>query len=150
MNNLEEEENNLTARYHLDTEVNKLSDDLYSIKLQSEETIDESDEKISVKTFLINVENDKLIDLQDIFDNDKDIFYFTAQNVIANDINVLEVPVATAQLADYLTANYYDLFITDEMESKIEQAKIEEQKAKEEEIAGHKYIAFTFDDGTMP
>ena len=191
MNNLEEEENNLTARYHLDTEVNKLSDDLYSIKLQSEETIDESDEKISVKTFLINVENEELIDLQDIFDNekfsekerfllmaeqledeidydtwkpaledindlevyidsDKFIFYFTDDNLIANDDNVLEVPVATAQLADYLTANYYDLFITDEMESEIEQAKIEEQEAKEEEIAGHKYIALTFDDGPMP
>lgn len=191
MNNLEEEENNLTARYHLDTEVNKLSDDLYSIKLQSEETIDESDEKISIKTFLINVENEELIDLQDIFDNekfsvkerfllmaeqleeeidydtwkpaledindlevyidsDKFIFYFTDDNLIANDDNVLEVPVATAQLADYLTANYYDLFITDEMESEIEQAKIEEQEAKEEEIAGHKYIALTFDDGPMP
>lgn len=191
MNNLEEEENNLTARYHLDTEVNKLSDDLYSIKLQSEETIDESDEKISVKTFLINVENEELIDLQDIFDNEKFsekerfllmaeqledeidydtwkpaledindlevyidsnkfIFYFTDDNLIANDDNVLEVPVATAQLADYLTANYYDLFITDEMESEIEQAKIEEQEAKEEEIAGHKYIALTFDDGPMP
>lgn len=191
MNNLEEEENNLTARYHLDTEVNKLSDDLYSIKLQSEETIDESDEKISVKTFLINVENEELINLQDIFDNekfsekerfllmaeqledeidydtwkpaledindlevyidsDKFIFYFTDDNLIANDDNVLEVPVATAQIADYLTANYYDLFITDEMESEIEQAKIEEQEAKEEEITGHKYIALTFDDGPMP
>src|SRR5699024_2772344 len=172
-------------------EVNKLSDDLYSIKLQSKETIDESDEKISVKTFLVNVENEELIDLQDIFDNekfsekerfllmteqledeidydtwkpaledindlevyidsDKFIFYFTDDNLIDNDDNVLEVPVATAQLADYLTVNYYDLFITDEMESEIEQAKIEEQEAKEEEIAGHKYIALTFDDGPMP
>src|SRR5699024_4270870 len=181
---------NLTARYNLDTEVNKLSDDLYSIKLQSEETIDESDEKISVKTFLINLESGELIDLQDIFDDehftekerfqliaeqfeyeidydtwkpaledindlevyidsDKFIFYFTDEDLIDNE-NVLELPVSTTQLAEYLTTNYYDLLITDEMESEIEQAKIEEEQTKEEEIAGHKYIALTFDDGPMP
>src|SRR5699024_7152077 len=185
-----EKDHNLTARYNLDTEVNKLTDDLYSIKLQSEETIDESDEKISVKTFLINLESEELIDLQDIFDDehftekerfqliaeqledeidyetwkpaledmndlevyidsDKFIFYFTDEDLIDNE-DVLELPVTTTQLAEYLTTNYYDILITEEMESEIDQAKIEEEQTKEEEIAGHKYIALTFDDGPMP
>src|SRR5699024_6602553 len=88
-------------------------------------------------------------DLEVYIDSDKFLFYFTDDNLIDND-SVLEVPVSTARLADYLTTNYYDLFITDEMESEIDQAKVEEEQAKEEEIAGHKYIALTFDDGPMP
>src|SRR5699024_12591371 len=54
-------------------------------------------------------------DLEVYIDSDKFIFYFSDDNLIANDNNVLEVPVGTAQLADYLTANYYDLFILTEI-----------------------------------
>lgn len=188
------QDGNFTGVFNLDAEVNKLTDDLFSVKLQSEETIDESDEKSSVKTFVINLKSEELIDLDDIFDDEKftekdrfqlmakqldeedkeldydtwkpsleDIndlevfidtdkltFYFTDDDLIKGEENILEVPVSTTQLADYFTTTYYDLLISDEMESEIEQAKIEEEQTKEEEIAGHKYIALTFDDGPEP
>src|SRR5699024_4267173 len=52
INKLEEEENNLTARYHMDTEVYKLSDDINSIILNIKISIDKTDEHISDKLIL--------------------------------------------------------------------------------------------------
>lgn len=187
---LKDDKKNVTSNFHLESDIYKVTDNLFSIKVETESNIDESKTRQDLKTFIVDTENKKIINNEEVFNNenfstkerfqlivhhfdeeidfnhweaalddlnelnlhfnkDKISFYFNGENVNEKD-DIITVEVPTIEFADYYTENYYNTFMSEEMEQELQQAKIEEEEAKEDEVQGHQYIALTFDDGPDP
>src|SRR5690625_2230469 len=189
-NQIDKEKKKFVAHFNLDTNITKITDELFSIEMKAEQAVEQSMEYSTMKTFIVDLKKEKIINPTDIFDEnkftlqdrfqlvqnqiDKEIdpntwepalerlqelevslhsdemtFYFNDIDLRENG-DVLEVKIPMIELADYLSDDYYNVFITEELQAELEQNKIEEEQARIEAKENHKYIALTLDDGPGP
>src|SRR5690625_1679133 len=61
----------LHSHFSMDTNVEKVNDNIYQLKLTSEQLVEEDNSYEELHTFIIDLENEKIISLNDMFHTDK-------------------------------------------------------------------------------
>src|SRR5699024_9828997 len=103
--------------------------------------------------------NDDLFSKIDWTISKKDIIFYFKAGELSKQNEKIEVPLM--QFYSYLKDDYYEAFITDELDESIKLQQEEERKQKEEErkekeaqnkeaLQSRKMVALTFDDGPDP
>src|SRR5690625_344690 len=64
------------AHFNLDTNITKITDELFSIEMKAEQAVEQSMEYSTMKTFIVDLKKEKIINPTDIFDENK----FTLQD----------------------------------------------------------------------
>src|SRR5690625_1312750 len=62
------------AHFNLNTNITKITDDLFSIEMQAEQAVEQSMEYSTMKTFIVDLKKEKIINPTDIFDENKFTF----------------------------------------------------------------------------
>ncbi len=180
---------NIQAHFSLQSNVIKLDDHIFTVKMELIQSVDQENEYVEVKTFTFNNKEEELITFKDIvnpsisdgetlvsllntYTNDElnedqindyvnhleDLswmiqdeqitFYFNQGDI--SDQNV-QINIPLTAFYTFLTDDYYDILITEELEAEIasleEERKAEEERRRKEALASKKLVALTFDDG---
>ena len=67
---------NFVAHFNLDTSMHKIVDNVYTVEMKIDQAVEQSKEYVSMKTFVIDLNQEKIIQPTDIFDENK----FTAKD----------------------------------------------------------------------
>ena len=59
------------AHFNLDTNISKITDDLINIEMKAEQSIEQSEQYTTMKTFIVNLQQEKIIKPTMIFDEEK-------------------------------------------------------------------------------
>lgn len=166
----------IAAHFSIDTEITKVNDSIFSFQLNQEQHLEDDNYYAIVKTFVIDLKNERIIDINDVIDindeNKKRLHNYLKENRKQNNLTVTQIDNKIKSLSDsnwLLTKDELILLFNDQTADlkqinkikmpykEIKQILTKDYRAlfvsepkktkKEAKKETDKLIALTFDDG---
>lgn len=108
--------NNFVAHFNLHTDISKIKDDLFNVEMEVEQAVEQSEEYKKIKTFIVDLNAEKIVDLNEVFDEEvfttKERFQLIAEQLdekidyetwepVLQELNDLEISLSEEKFTFY-------------------------------------------------